>query len=193
MHVTPSSLRRWASTIKFKIVLMVVSTCVLSAAGTAGLVLATSQQHMATLLRNRAADDRERTAALLTSKVNLLKEALSAVAQGTPAALWSSPAAMADLLQARPVLNVLFTSVFAAAPDGRMLARIDKGQLTTELPHIAAEIELAPSHRRKLKCHDTHNSLINLRDWYQGFSFRESRSARQPHLVESSARRILMP
>ena len=137
MQVTPFSLRRWASTIKFKIVLMVVSTCVLSAAGTAGLVLAASQQHMATLLRNRAADDRERTAALLTSKVSLLKEALSAVVQGMPAALWSSPAAMADLLQARSVLNVLFTSVFAAAPDGRMLARIDKGLPTAELPNVA--------------------------------------------------------
>ena len=137
MQVILFSLRAWASTIKFKIVLMAVSTCVLSAAGTAGLVLATSQQQMETLFRHRAADDRERTAALLTSKVNLLKEALSAVAQSTPAALWSSPAAMAELLQARPVLHVLFNSVFAATPDGRMLVRIDKGRPTNELPNIA--------------------------------------------------------
>ena len=137
MQVPLFSLRRWASTIKFKIVLMIVSTCVLSAAGTAGLVLATSQQQMETLLRDNAADDRERTAALLTSKVSLLKEALSAVVQSTPAALWSSQAAMADLLQARPVLHVLFNSVFAATPDGRMLVRIDKGRPTAELPNIA--------------------------------------------------------
>lgn len=137
MQVPFQSLRRWASTIKFKIVLMVVSTCVLSAAGTAGLVLATSQQHMETLLRDNAADDRERTAALLTAKVSLLKEALSAVAQGMPATLWTSPAAIADLLQARPVLNVLFNTVFAAAPDGRMLVRFDKGRLAPELPNVA--------------------------------------------------------
>ena len=137
MQFTLSSLRRLASTIKFKIVLMAVSTCVLSAAGTAGLVLATSQQQMETLFRHRAADDRERAAALLSSKLSLLKEALSAVAKGTPATLWSSPAAMAELLQARPVLNVLFNSVFAAAPDGHMLARIDKDQPTTELPSVA--------------------------------------------------------
>ena len=137
MQVPLFSLRRWASTIKFKIVLMIVSTCVLSAAGTAGLVLATSQQQMETLLRDNAADDRERTAALLTSKVSLLKEALTTVVQGMPVALWSSPAAMADLLQARPVLSVVFNSVFAAAPDGRMLVRIDKGQPTADLPNIA--------------------------------------------------------
>jgi diguanylate cyclase (GGDEF)-like protein/PAS domain S-box-containing protein len=137
VQVTLFSLRAWASTLKFKIVLMVVSTCVLSAAGTAGLVLATSQHQMETLLRDNAADDRERTAALLTSKVSLLKEALSAAAHSAPAALWASPVAMAEFLQARPVLHVLFTSVFAAAPDGRMLARIDKGQPTTELPAVA--------------------------------------------------------
>ena len=137
MQVTLSSLRRWSSTIKFKIVLMVIITCVLSAAGTAGLVLATSQQHMEALLLDNAADDRERTAALLTSKVSLLKEALSAEVHGMPAALWSSPAGMADLLLARPVLTVLFSSVFAAVPDGRLLARIDQGRATAELPNIA--------------------------------------------------------
>ncbi|MBC7729553.1 MAG: diguanylate cyclase [Microbacteriaceae bacterium] len=116
---------------------MVIITCVLSAAGTAGLVLATSQQHMEALLLDNAADDRERTAALLTSKVSLLKEALSAEVHGMPAALWSSPAGMADLLLARPVLTVLFSSVFAAVPDGRLLARIDQGRATAELPNIA--------------------------------------------------------
>ena len=137
MQVTLSSLRRWASTIKFKIVLMVIGTSVLSALGTAGLVLATSQQRMETMLRDNAADDRERTAAMLSSKVSLLKDALSGVAKATPAALWSDPAAMTELLLARPVLDVLFNSVFAAAPDGRMLVRIDKGRPTTELPNVA--------------------------------------------------------
>ena len=137
MQITLTSLRRWASTIKFKIVLMVVSTCVLSAAGTAGLVLATSQQRLESLLRDNASDDREQTAAMLTSKVSLLKDALSAVAKTTPAALWSNPAAMTDLLLARSVLDVLFKSVFAVAPDGRMLARIDKGRPMAELPNVA--------------------------------------------------------
>jgi diguanylate cyclase len=134
---TLTSLRRWASTIKFKIVLIVVSTCVLSAAGTAGLVLATSQQRLESMLRDNAADDRERTAALLTAKVSLLKEALSATAQGIAAPLWHNPEAMAELLQARPVLNVLFNTVFAAAPDGRMLVRFDKGRRAPELPNVA--------------------------------------------------------
>ena len=137
MQITPSSLRRWAATIKFKIVLMVVSTCVLSAAGTAGLVLATSQQRLESLLRDNASDDRERTAAMLTSKVSLLRDALSVVAKATPAAQWSNPTAMTELLLAQPVLAVLFNSVFAVAPDGRMLARIEKGRPTVELPNVA--------------------------------------------------------
>ena len=86
MQVTLSSLRRWASTIKFKIVLMVIGTSVLSALGTAGLVLATSQQRMEAMLLDNAADDRERTAAMLSSKVSLLKDALSIAAKATPAA-----------------------------------------------------------------------------------------------------------
>ena len=53
MQITCSSLRRWASKIKFKIVLMVIIACVLSAAGTAGLVLATSPQRMESLLRDK--------------------------------------------------------------------------------------------------------------------------------------------
>ena len=137
MQVTLISLRQWASTIKFKIVVMVVSTCVLSATGTAVLVLATSQQHLETLLRDNAADDRERTAALLTAKVGLLKDALSAVALAVPHPLWSDPSAMANLLQARPVLSVLFNTVFAATPDGHMLVRLDKGRATPELPNVA--------------------------------------------------------
>ena len=137
MQIAPSSLRRWVSTIKFKIVLIVIITCVLSAAGTAGLVLATSQQRMESLLSDNAADDRERTAAMLTSKVSLLRDALSVVAKATPAAQWSNPTAMTELLLAQPVLAVLFDSVFAAAPDGRMLVRIEKGRPTVELPNVA--------------------------------------------------------
>jgi len=137
VQVTPFSLRRWAATLKFKIVLMVISTCVLSAAGTAGLVLATGQRQMETMLREDAADDRVRTAALLTGKVGLLKEALTAAARSTPAARWSDPAAMTELLLAQPVLDVLFNTVFAAAPDGRMLARTEKGRLTAVSTSIA--------------------------------------------------------
>ena len=38
---------------------------------------------------------------------------------------------------AAAVLDVLLNSVFAAAPDGRMLVRIDKGRPTAELPSVA--------------------------------------------------------
>ena len=38
---------------------------------------------------------------------------------------------------AAAVLDVLLNSVFAAAPDGRMLVRIDKGRAAAELPSVA--------------------------------------------------------
>ena len=137
MQITCSSLRRWASKIKLKIVLMIIIACVPSAARTADRVLATSPQRMESLLRDNAADDLERTAAMPTSKVSLLRDAMSVVAKATPATQWSNPTAMTELLLAQPELAVLFNSVFTAAPDGRMLVRIEKGRPTVELPNVA--------------------------------------------------------
>ena len=42
-----------------------------------------------------------------------------------------------ELIISAAVLDVLFNSIFAAAPDGRTLVRIDKGRPTAELPSVA--------------------------------------------------------
>ena len=130
-------LRRWAGTLKFKIVVMAMVTAVLAAAGTASWMLARTQASIQQLLLDSAADDRERTAALLTSKVNLLQDLLKAAVRKLPAEAWGDPQAMARQLQERPALNALFNAVFAATPDGRMLARLEGGVPTNELPSVA--------------------------------------------------------
>ena len=130
-------LRRWAGTLKFKIVLMAMVTAVLAAAGTASWMLARTQASIQQLLLDSAADDRERTAALLTSKVNLLQDLLKAAARRLPAEAWDDPQTMARVLQDRPAIGALFAAVFAATPDGRMLARLEKDVPTNELPNVA--------------------------------------------------------
>ena len=110
-------LRRWAGTLKFKIVLMAMVTAVLAAAGTASWMLARTQASIEQLLLDSAADDRERTAALLTSKVNLLQDLLKAAARRLPAEAWDDPQTMARVLQDRPAIGALFAAVFAATPD----------------------------------------------------------------------------
>lgn len=130
-------LARWATTLKFKIVTMAVVTGVLSAAGTATLVLLTMQRHMTEVLLESARDDRERTAALLSGKVTTLQDVLRAVAAHVPAEGWGDGEAMARFLISKPALGAMFDAVFVAAPDGRMLARVEKGSVGHERPNIA--------------------------------------------------------
>ena len=137
MIVSIQMLRRWAGTLKFKIVLMAVVTAVAAAAGTAMLTLGRTQAGIERLLLDSAADDRQRTAALLTSKVGLLRDTLAAVARKLPPDVWQSPQAMAQALQDKPAINALFDTVFAARPDGHMLARLEKGEPASELPNVA--------------------------------------------------------
>lgn len=137
MTVPLLPLRQWAGTLKFKIVLMAMVTAVLAATGTASWMLARTQASIERLLLDSAADDRERTAALLTSKVGLLQELLKAAARRLPAGSWDDPQTMAMALEDRSAIGALFNAVFAATPDGRMLARLENGVPTNELPNVA--------------------------------------------------------
>ncbi|MES2718375.1 MAG: diguanylate cyclase [Pseudomonadota bacterium] len=128
---------RWAGTLKFKIVLMAVVTAVAAAAGSGMLTLARTQAGIERLLLDSAADDRQRTAALLTSKVGLLRDTLRAVAHKLPPDAWGDAQAMALALQDKLVINALFDTVYAATPSGQMLARLEKGQPMAELPNVA--------------------------------------------------------
>ena len=127
----------WAHTLKFKIVAMAVVTGVLSALITTQLVLLTTQANIQRLLMQGESDDVERTAALLGTKVDMLRDALKAVARQAPSELWNTAAAMQQYLASNQSLNTLFESVLAARTDGAMLARMVKGSISTDLPNIA--------------------------------------------------------
>ena len=138
METVPHTFARfgWVRTLKFKIVAMAVVTGVLSALVTTQLVLFTTQANIQHMLIQGESDDVERTAALLGSKIDMLRDALKAVARQAPAPLWNNPAAMQHYLASNQGLNALFESVLAARPDGAMLARMAKDQISTDLPNI---------------------------------------------------------
>ena len=131
------SLRTWSTTLKFKIMLMAAVVAVLSAGVTTQLVLATNATDIQRLLLEQEADDRERTAALLGSKLELLQTSLAAVAKQLTPELLQDPAAVTRFLVDKPGVNALFDVVFTALPSGTMLARLKRGVPGNELPDIA--------------------------------------------------------
>ena len=131
------TLVRWADSLKFQIVVLTIVASVLSAIGTASLMLRTTQADLQRVLLTDAAEESERTAALLSSKLEMLQVSLGAVAHQVPAQAWDEPAAMTRFLLDKPALGVLFDSIFAARPDGAMTTRIERGAVGTQLPNLA--------------------------------------------------------
>src|SRR5688572_199803 len=126
--------RLWVSTLKFKIVAIAVVTAVSAAAVTTYFVLERTLADTQLMLLQQVADERERTAALLGSKIELLQVAVSAVARHvSPAVLQDRQAAENFLLENR-ALGALFDNVFVALPDGSMLARAQKGTVSEQRP-----------------------------------------------------------
>lgn len=131
------STRRWLATLKFRIVLLATLTGLLSAVGTSFIVLHSAQQSIERVVLQSAKADRERVASLLSGKVSVLRDALSAVARRTPELAWSDPEAMQRHLLDKSALESMFSSVFAADQTGRMLTRIEKGAAAAHLPSVA--------------------------------------------------------
>ena len=127
----------WIHTLKFKIIAMAVVTGVLSALVTTQLVLFTTQANIQRMLMQGESDDMERTAALLGTKLDMLRDALKAVVRQAPPELWDSSEAMQRYLVGNQGLGALFESVLAARTNGTMLARTVKDTISTDLPSIA--------------------------------------------------------
>lgn len=137
LRAVASTLFRWGSTLKFKIVVMAVITGVVSALASAQLVLATTQDSMERMLLQSARADRERTAVLLANKLDMLKITLQAVSQRITPQLLADQAAVTQFVVDKPALNALFDSVLVVRHDGALLARLEKGIPRRELPSIA--------------------------------------------------------
>ena len=125
------------STLKFRIIMLCMAASMLTAMGVTVSVLSVTQAELQRQLLDNDRSDRVRTAALLASKLETLKDGLTAVARHAHPGLWQDRAAMTRFLLDRPTLGVLFDGVYAATPDGVMMSRVAGGKPATELPNMA--------------------------------------------------------
>ena len=129
-------LRDWIATLKFKIMVMAIVTAVLSAAVTTQLVLTSNQADIQRLLLQQDADDRERTAALLNTKIEMLDTALKAVGNRVTPSLLDNADALTGFLRDKPVLEALFDSVFVALPNGNIIVRFHRGVVDPSVANV---------------------------------------------------------
>jgi diguanylate cyclase (GGDEF)-like protein/PAS domain S-box-containing protein len=129
-------LSRLLSSLKVRIVAVGIVAGLGAAIGASIAVLGATQAELKRQLLANERDDRERTAALLGGKLEMLKASLCAVAARTRPALLGDAAAMGAFLLDKPGVAALFDNVAAAAADGTVLARVERGALASELPYI---------------------------------------------------------
>jgi diguanylate cyclase len=130
-------LRDWVATLKFKIMVMAIVTAVLSAAVTTQLVLTTNQADIQRMLLRQDSDDRERTAALLSTKIQLLETALKALGHRITPAMLDNADVLTQFLRDRAVIEALFDSVFVALPNGNIPARFQRGVFDPSAPNVS--------------------------------------------------------
>lgn len=128
---------RWFHTLKFKIVALAVATGVLSAVCTAELLLRETRKDIETLLLENSADNRAGTAALLATKLDLLRTTLGAIARSTRPELWQDHKALEQHLRQKSAAHALFDVLLASDAQGQILVRLVGGVPTRELPNIA--------------------------------------------------------
>jgi diguanylate cyclase (GGDEF)-like protein/PAS domain S-box-containing protein len=116
----------WVSTLKFKIVAIAVVTGVASAVISTYLVLARTQQETQRMLLLHVAEERERSATLLASKVTVFQTTLSAVAAQVSPQLLDDPVALTQYLRSQASVRALFDNIFIAGADGNMRTRVRK-------------------------------------------------------------------
>lgn len=128
--MTPISRPRrfaWAHTLKFHIVAMAVVASLIAALSTAQLALSITESKMKTLLLASERDDAESMAALLSTKVDLLRDAIKATARNVPVQHWSKPDTIRSYLEARVALGTLFETLLAVDLEGNVIGRSGLG------------------------------------------------------------------
>ena len=127
----------FVSTLKFRIVAIVVATGMLSAWGTTNLLLDVTRSELTRVLMANDREDRERTAALLAGKIQTLRLALAETAERRRADACIDRRATEDYLASQAALNTLFDTVFVARPDGTMVARVERGVPQSETTNVS--------------------------------------------------------
>ena len=127
----------WLTSLKFRLVAVVVATGLLTAVGTSSLVMRATGTELRAQLLVADRGEAERTAELLGGKADTLIRALSAVARRSADWAWLDQAAMEQYLLDKPALNTLFDGLLAITPDGANLARLDNGRVSADRPNLA--------------------------------------------------------
>lgn len=127
----------WIHTFRFKIVALAVATGVLSAVGTAQLMLHTTQQDIETLLLESGASTLQVSAAQLANKIEIMQTTLTAVTQSISPELWRDPPALEQRLRQESAANALFDVILASDASGQIRVRLVDGKPRAELPNIA--------------------------------------------------------
>ncbi len=130
-------LTRLVQSLKFRIVAVAALSGVLAALGAATLVLDVTQREVQHMLLANDREDREQGAAMLASKLDILKRSVVAVAQRVPAPAWQSSSAMAEFLLGLPAFDTLFDNVAAVTADGTVVARVERGVAGQNLANVA--------------------------------------------------------
>ena len=129
--------KRLVQSLKFRIVAVAAMSGVLAALGAATLVLDVTQREVQHMLLANDREDREQGAAMLASKLDMLKRSVVAVAQRVPAPAWQSSSAMAEFLLGLPAFDTLFDNVAAVTADGTVVARVERGVAGQNLANVA--------------------------------------------------------
>ena len=124
------------ASLKFRIVALSVLTGIAAAAGTGSMVLQATQVELQRQLFASERADRERTAWLLSSKLETLKSALTATAARVSAGALNDPQAMQSFLLDQPALGALFDNLAAVAADGSLRANVARGAVAETLSSV---------------------------------------------------------
>jgi diguanylate cyclase len=134
---TASLLARGLQSLKFRIAALAIVSAVLAALASADLSQRATQADLERLLLENERSDGERMASMLGTKIDLLKRSLAALAANAPPELFADPDAALGYLRSKPLAATLFESLYAARPDGVMIARVEQGASVPGLPNVA--------------------------------------------------------
>ena len=114
-----------ASSLKVRLALASAALILASVGLTVYLVLHEASRGTEQIVLESQADDAQRLATAISQRLVSLQRALRVVAALVPAEAIGQPQQLAEFLRGQPVLSTLFSSVFIASVDGRIVALSD--------------------------------------------------------------------
>lgn len=125
------------NSIKARVTLCAVAVLLASVSVTTLLLVRDAERHTITSQRDRELREGTRTASVLSHRVVELQRALANTAALLDRDTLSDPQRLASFIESKPVLRGMFSNVFAAATDGRVLVLAEPAGLRQPALNIA--------------------------------------------------------